>query len=360
MMRLIRCSLFTLLGTQAERVEIHESDVDSDESNNTGVFLKAKLDIADIAEAEKKFRGGDYPILMKGEKVEMAFNNGKGLGKNDWLLFTNWRSIHCDAKMVLAKINKWEYTSRLWYAYHTAEASTAGTFDRDCEITMRPRGPQWEFAKKIGNKKLFEILDYVNKKLEGSYDQRSKLLKDGAKLLSQHWWKGNVPQLASRSMPTQKSVGDILGEAAHIISSDEKVLYKFEEFKKVGRPDELIVTDKKVIKVDKQLSRSKLHYQVYPYPPGGSLFKFIHEWKVQTAGSGLDFDCELSATSYFDYKETSIIMVPTGNGVTPVALPGPWETIKIDFDKRKVKDAQLFEYHTTLQEQIAKATGFSR
>jgi len=357
MLKLIKCTLlWSVANIQAGRVEIHDTAMEMEEANQTGLFMKAKFVFVDVAEAEKKFRGGDYPILIKGEKVEMAFNNGKGLGKNDWLLFTNWRSIHCDAKMMMAKINKWSYTSRLWYAYHTAEASTAGSFDRDVEIIMRPHGPQFEFAKSIGNPKLFEILDYVTQKLEGSYVQRQKLLKDGAAVLAKHWWKGDVPQLAVRSMPTEKSVEEILGEAAHIVKSDEKVLYKFEEFKKVGRPDEIIITDKKIIKVDKQLSRSKLHYQVYPYPPGGSLFKFIHEWKVETAGSGMDFDCEMSATSYFDYKEISTIIVDQ----SIVQLPGPWETIKIDFDKRKVKDSQLFEYHTTLQEQIAKATGFSR
>ena len=239
----------------------------------------------DADEAEKNIRT-KYPLLLhENEKVELAFKDRGGIGR-DKNLFTSHRILMKDGKGVGNKRKNYKsipYDSILAFAVQSAGA----VFDKDCELIVWSSGiPKISIDFSAANVDIFQIYQLLNAKITWSTDRGTadyvdpvppNMDKKQTKVGNMVDWLGdNAKQVDAGEMENHfKTVFPIL-------LGDEKVELAF----KSGR-DSKCFTNRRVLLVDvKGLTGKKIEFLTIPYSS-------IHAFYVTTAGALIDRDTEL-------------------------------------------------------------------
>jgi len=142
--------------------------------NGSKAWVKPKQLVVDIAVADARFRSTDEPLLVPGEVIEMVFFDEY----RDWTLFTNWRVLEVDGESTAAsgygkdaKPNRVHYKTVLWSkllrGHQIAQVkmvTATSSVDPDVEVFVGEK--VFEFSKKIGGQKHFEIADYLRNKIK--------------------------------------------------------------------------------------------------------------------------------------------------------------------------------------------------
>jgi hypothetical protein len=248
-------------------------------------FLFDNAYAADAADAERRMRS-KYPLLLHAnERVELAFKDRGGKGR-DKEYFTSHRILIKDGKGVGSKRKNYKsipYTSILAFAVQSA----GSLLDKDTELSVWTTGhPKIVMNFSSANVDLFQIYQLLNAKMTWSTDRGTADYVDA------------VPPNMDQKQTKAGNIVDWLGDNAKqvdaqeienhfktefpILLQDEKVELAF----KSGR-DTKAFTNRRVLLVDvKGLVGKKIEFLTIPYSS-------IHGFYVQTAGKLLDRDTEL-------------------------------------------------------------------
>lgn len=238
----------------------------------------------DAKKAEASARS-KYPLLLhKDEKIELAFKDRGGKGR-DKKYFTSHRILIKDGKGIGGKCKNY-----LSVPYHTILAfsvQTAGSFgDRDTEVYVFASGYSklvMDFSK--DNVDVFQIYQLLNSKIKWTHSRGTQDFIDPVppnmdKKQSgfgdaMDWIGGNAQQVDAQEIEHQFKT------EFPILLKDETVEMAF----KCGR-DTKCFTNRRVLNVDVKGLGKKIEFLSIPY---GS----IHGFSVQTAGAFLDRDTEI-------------------------------------------------------------------
>lgn len=233
-------------------------------------------------EAEEKEARAKYPYLLhQNEKVEMAFRDRGGAGR-DKEYFTSHRILIKDGKGVGNK--RKNYTSIPYDAIVAFSIQSQGAaFDSDCEFIIYSTGlpkVQIDFAAKSVN--IFEIYQYMNSKISWSKDRGTADEVDLKPPEMRQTRIGNaIDWLGDNARQVDAAtVEEAFKTQAPVLLADERVELAF----KSGR-DHKVFTNRRILMVDVKGVGKRVEYLTIPY---GS----IHAFYVQTAGH-LDRDTEL-------------------------------------------------------------------
>lgn len=335
-------------------------------AHGSKAWVKPKQLVVDIAVADARFRSKDEPLLVPGEVIEMAFFDEY----RDWTLFTNWRVLEVDGESTAAsglgkdaQPNRVHYRTVLWSKLlrkleikHVRMVTATTSADPDVEVYVG--GKVFEFSKKIGGQKHFEIADYLRNKIKvhGAWAMPSWCTYGQIKQGRDKWrnpriCRGQQPDSEIKLKhllgylhvpgigivaPSTKSLEQLLGPSRPMIKKDETVLYTFTEtWSARKRYDDMVITDKQIVTVDAGLPKKK-QYVSYPFPKGiDEIFEHFESWTMSTAQrKGVDRDCELMASLNDEIAKKSF---------------------QVHFDKNQVSTADLFKYHSMLQGKILAA-----
>jgi len=238
----------------------------------------------DATEAEEKARA-KYPLLFhKDEKIELAFKDRGGKGR-DKKYFTSHRILIKEGKGIGSKCKN--YVSVPYDTILAFSVQTAGSFgDMSSEVYVYAKGYQrlaMDFSK--DNVDVFQIYQLLNSKIQWTQSRGTQAFidpvppnmdkKQSTMGDAMDWIGGNAQQVDAQEIENQfKTEFPILLE-------DEIVQMAF----KCGR-DTKCFTNRRVLNVDVKGLGKKIEFLTIPY---GS----IHGFSVQTAGAFLDRDSEL-------------------------------------------------------------------
>jgi sporulation protein YlmC with PRC-barrel domain len=239
----------------------------------------------DAQAAEEKIRS-KYPLLLhKDEKIELAFTDRGGKGR-DKEFFTSHRILIKDGKGVGGK--RKNYVSVPYDTIQAFSVQTAGAYlDMDSELNVWSTGYRkvsLDFSK--ANVDVYQLYQLLNAKVawsqsRGTADNIDSIPPNMDKKQTTagniiDWFGDNAKQVDAKEVETKfKTEFPILLE-------DEKVEMAF----KSGR-DTKCFTNKRILMVDvKGLVGKKIEFLTV-------LYSSIHGFSVQTAGKFLDRDTEL-------------------------------------------------------------------
>jgi len=253
----------------------------------------------DVVKAEEKLRKKCPQLLRPDEKVELAFGDRGGAGR-DSSYFTNKRFLVMDVKGITGK--KVNYKS---LPYHTIKAfavETAGSIDLDVELQIWSEGithVKVEYSKDSVDP--FMLKRYLNYKVfypanayggpSGIYSNGSEQKVGTGSTLGKvvDWLGDNAVQVDCRQVEQS-----LKGETC-VLMPDETVEMAF----KSGR-DFTVLTNKRFLSVDvKGLTGKRVEFL-------SVLWKSIRAFGVETAGS---FDRDGMLTLWTNIKDFSLYMI---------------------------------------------------
>lgn len=249
----------------------------------------------DAAETEKEIRG-KYPLLLhENEKVELAFRDRGGKGR-DREFFTSHRILIKDGKGIGNK--RKNYRSIPYSSIEAFYVRTAGQLDDDVELKVWSSGGtrcKIDFA--TAKVDIFQMQQFLNTKIawskaEGNQDaidatppnmdQKQSTMGNAV-----DWLGDNAKQIDAAELEQR------LKSETPILLANEKVQIAF----KSGR-DTTCFTDKRVLLIDVQgITGKQIKFK-------SVLWSAIHAFSVQTAGAFFDRDTELKLyTKIMDMPE---------------------------------------------------------
>lgn len=257
----------------------------------------------DAQEAEKAVREKYPELLHETERIELAFKDRGGKGR-DKEYFTSHRILIKDGKGVNSK--RKNYVSVFYTKIQAWSVQTAGSVDGDVELEVWSSGVRWKkISFATANVNIFQLQQLMNHKLE-----EANLLTCNRKKRPQEMSKPDTfkdedlnDQQASRIDQKQSATGnliDFIGDNAKEVdpikvetrlkSNATPILLPTEHIHgafKSGR-DTICFTDKRLLLIDVQgLVGKKVEFATI-------LWSSIHAFSVRTAGAVLDRDTELA------------------------------------------------------------------
>jgi len=257
----------------------------------------------DCKEAEEQQRL-KYPLLLhKDEKIEMAFKNRGGKGR-DKEFFTSHRIIMKDGKGIGSK--RKNYKSIPYSSIQAFSIQTAGKCDDDSELKVWSTGIPVitiDFASSQVN--VYNIQQYLNSKIswgasKGTQDVFDPIppnmdVEQSALGNAIDWLGDNSKQIETEEVEKMFKID------SPMLLKNENVMLAF----RCGR-DTCVLTDKRVFLVDvKGIFGKKIEFLTIPW---GS----IHAYSVQTAGAFFDRDTEMFL--YTNIVEKEVIIQEFRNG----------------------------------------------
>jgi hypothetical protein len=238
----------------------------------------------DAQKAEQKVRS-KYPLLLhKDEKIELAFTDRGGKGR-DKEYFTSHRLLIKDGKGVGSK--RKNYLSVPYDTIQAFSVQTAGKVDFDVELNIWSTGvPKVSIDFSKSNADIYQLYQLLNAKVawaqsRGTADYVDPIPPNMDKKQTTagnviDWFGDNAKQVDAQEVET------IFKTEFPILLADEKVEMAF----KSGR-DTKCFTNKRILMVDvKGPFGKQIEFLTIMY-------KSIHGFSVQTAGKFLDRDTEL-------------------------------------------------------------------
>jgi hypothetical protein len=251
----------------------------------------------DAVESEKSIREKYPDLLHETERIELAFKDRGGKGR-DKEYFTTHRILIKNGKGVNSK--RKNYVSIFYSKIQAWSVNTAGALDGDVELEVWSSGVRWrKISFATSNVDIFQIQQLMNHKIA-----QAKLLarnrKDDPKPEPDIFRDDERTQTArlDQKQTTPGNFIDFLGDNAKevdpqkveyrlkhetpILLQTEKVQAAF----KSGR-DTICFTDKRLLLIDVQgITGKKIEFATI-------LWSSIHAFSVRTAGAFLDRDTEL-------------------------------------------------------------------
>jgi len=229
--------------------------------------------------------GGESPILMTGEEVEIAYQTWR-----DLIILTPTRFLLVDVKGFSGK--KIEFFSLHWKCVKAFSVETAGRFDWDGTFFLHTNIPELRHIRqdlRDGKADMFQIQMSFANKLFGGKSTNARIKDVDQK-------KGHVDPGApffggSNNRPLDAAeVERVYRSNPSLLQNDEYVEMAFR-----GRRDLVIFTTKRIIDIDiKGLSGKKVKYTSIPY---SSVLAFA----VRTAGKH-DRDSEVIIYTEIRYE----------------------------------------------------------
>jgi len=229
--------------------------------------------------------GGESPILMSGEEVEIAYQTWR-----DLIILTPTRFLLVDVKGFSGK--KIEFFSLHWKCVMAFSVETAGRFDWDGTFFLHTNIPELRHIRqdlREGKADMFQIQMSFANKLFGGKSTNARIKDVDQK-------KGHVDPGAaffggSNNRPLDAAeVERVYRSNPSLLQNDEYVEMAFR-----GRRDLVIFTTKRIIDIDiKGLSGKKVKYTSIPY---SSVLAFA----VRTAGKH-DRDSEVIIYTEIRYE----------------------------------------------------------
>lgn len=239
----------------------------------------------DAADAERRMRQKYPHLLHADERVELAFKDRGGKGR-DKEYFTTHRILIKDGKGIGSKRKNYQsipYDTILAFSVQTA----GSLLDADCELNIWTTGfPSFSHDFASANVDMFQIYQFLNTKIKWSTDRGTQdyidpvppnMEKKQTRIGNAIDWLGDNAQQVNA-----KEVENTFKTEFPILLDDEVVEIAF----KSGR-DTKCFTNRRILFVDvKGLVGKKIDFLTIPYSS-------IHGYYVQTAGALLDRDTEL-------------------------------------------------------------------
>jgi len=237
----------------------------------------------DAKDAESRIRQ-KYPLLLhEDERVELAFKNRGGMGR-DKEFFTSHRILIKDGKGIGSK--RKNYLSVPYDAILAFSVQSAGYADGDVELRVYTSAyPCMTFAFAKDNVDIFQIYQYLNTKVNfgASRGTSDEIDSTPPNMDQKQSGFGNVMDwLGDNNKQVEAlEIEKTFKEECPILLKDEKVEIAF----KSGR-DTFAFTDKRILKVDVKGFGKQVEFLTLFYTS-------IHGFSVQTAGAFLDRDTEM-------------------------------------------------------------------
>jgi hypothetical protein len=241
----------------------------------------------DAAEAEQKLRE-KYPMLLHtNERIELAFKDRGGKGR-DKVYYTSHRILIKNGKGVGSK--RKNYVSIFYSKIQAWSVQTAGAMDGDVELEVWSTGVRW---KKINfatsNVDIFQLQQLMNSKVAMAVSE-AKGSKDTI---------DPKPAHLDKKQTAMGNLLDFLGDNAKEVDA-KQVEYRFKHETPILLEDETVqaafksgrdttcFTDKRLLLVDVQgVIGKKVEFTTV-------LWSSVHAFSVRTAGAFLDRDMEMA------------------------------------------------------------------
>lgn len=238
---------------------------------------------SDAAEAEKEVRKKYPHLLGDKEKVELAFQDRGGMGR-DKSYFTSHRVLVKDGKGITGK--RKNYKTIPYSSIYAFATDTAGHFDGDVSVRIYSKGipfVELEISSKVD---IYSVQQFLNTKvcefsIKGQQDEvdptppnMDKKESSAGKIMD--WFGDNAKQLSA------KEVEATFKAEMPVLLKNETVQIAF----KSGR-DYTVFTDMRCMIIDVQGFGKKVGFF-------SVLWKTIQAFSVCTAGSFLDRDMEMA------------------------------------------------------------------
>jgi hypothetical protein len=251
----------------------------------------------DAGEAEQKVRG-KYPLLLHSdERIELAFRDRGGKGR-DKEYFTSHRILIKDGKGVGSK--RKNYQSIPYSSIQAFKVETAGKFDGDVEMKIWSTGvPKVSIDFSASNVDIYQIQQFLNGKVIPYATENSELhdkidptppnmdQKQNSATKIIDWFGDNAQQVDA-------------AQAEHIFKTKMPILLAKERIQlifKSGR-DYTAFTNYRVMLIDVQgVFGHKIEFI-------SVLWKSIKAYSVQTAGAFMDRDVEMKLYTNILQMET--------------------------------------------------------
>jgi hypothetical protein len=241
----------------------------------------------DASEAEQKLRE-KYPLLLHAdERIELAFKDRGGKGR-DKEYFTSHRILIKDGKGIGSK--RKNYESIFYSKVQAWSVETAGAMDGDVDLQVWSTGVRWKkISFATSNVDIFQLQQMMNSKV-GKYFKEAKGSQDKidpkpANLGKKQTAAGNLVDFLGDNAKEvdSKKVEDRFKNETPILLEDETVQAAY----KSGR-DTTCFTDKRLLLVNVQgLLGKKIEFTTV-------LWSAVHAFSVRTAGAFLDRDMEMA------------------------------------------------------------------
>jgi hypothetical protein len=242
----------------------------------------------DAAEAEQKIRDKYPKLLHPEERVELAFRDRGGKGR-DKEYFTSHRILIKEGKGIGSK--RKNYVSIFYSKIQAWSVQTAGTLDGDVELQVWSTGIRWRkinFA--TSNVDIFQLQQVMNSKV-GMAVLEARCTKDKIDAIK--------PAHLSQKQTAAGNLIDFLGDNAKEVDA-KKVEHRFKHETPILLEDEIVeaafksgrdttcFTNKRLLLVDVQgLIGKKIEFTTI-------LWSSVHAFSVRTAGAFLDRDMEMA------------------------------------------------------------------
>lgn len=262
-----------------------------------------------VEEVDRIFKQ-DYPILLKDEKVEIAFKSGR-----DTTFFTDKRLVVVDVKGLIGK--KIEFLTILYSSIHAFSVQTAGAFlDRDTEMVLYTNmlGSLYKIKQDFRNGKsnLWAIQKLLCNHILGDDKQP---LPDINRLQGHQDTPGGFFSLITGLRFDQRPIDAVAMDRA--LHTDPPILQGMEhvELAFQGHRDITLFTTKRVLMIDKKgLIGKKIEYMSIPWDK-------IVAFGIRSAGFLIDFDTEVDL-----YTELGFYPGQSGDDTHPPIPPRPEES----------------------------------
>ena len=297
----------------------------TDETKVQGFFNWLGDDATEVDPKELEERLKTSPVVLAAdEHVEMAFKSGR-----DCIIFSTKRLFILDKRGITGK--KVLYLSVLWKCARAFSVETAGSFDRDCELTIYtniddlPSGYSISQDLRATKCDVMAVQRFLSDKILGVDSQPSfgiERLAIGAK---QDQGQGSGASGLMAWLDNDMRQLDA-AEADLQFHSDPAILQGCErcEMAFKGRRDMVLFTTKRVVRINVQgWSGQKKEFLSVPW-------NSIKAFGVKSSGSFLDKDSEMMLW-------TDIMFIPeTGSGDSHVPPQPGMSYLEFDFQKDKV------------------------